>query len=146
MTAFKSGRSLRSQLSDIKDKLPASMSSSVVYSVPCSCGKVYIGETTRRLQQRVNEHQDACKKGDEKSSAIAQHAWKEHHPILWKEAKIIDKANKTTELKVKEALHIHLTPEDRRFNRDVGLDLPGCWISTLKNLPMSRSQHRKSVR
>ena len=25
-------------------------------------------------------------------------------------------------------------PEDQRFNRDVGLELPGCWVSTLKTL------------
>ncbi len=24
-------------------------------------GKVYVGETTRRLEQRMKEHQDACK-------------------------------------------------------------------------------------
>ena len=35
-------------------------------------GKVYIGETTRRLEQRMKEHQDACKRGDEKVSAIAE--------------------------------------------------------------------------
>ena len=56
------------------------MSSCVVYSIPCSCGKVYIGETTRRLGQRMNEHQDACRKG-EKKSAVAEHAWKEHLQI-----------------------------------------------------------------
>ncbi len=40
-------------------------------------GHVYIDETTRRLEQRVKEHQDACERGDEKVSAIAEHA---HHP------------------------------------------------------------------
>ncbi len=41
-----------------------------MYSIPCSCGKVYIGETTRRFEQRVKEPQDACKGGDEKVSAM----------------------------------------------------------------------------
>ena len=57
-TAFRSGMTLRAQLSRVKDKLPPSMSSCVVYS----CGKVYIAETTRRLEQRISEHQDACMK------------------------------------------------------------------------------------
>ena len=35
-------------------------------------------------------------------------------------------ASRFGELTVKEALHIHLTPEDQRFNRHVGLELPGC--------------------
>ena len=133
-TAFKSGMTLRAQLSRVKDKLPTSMSSCVVYSIPCSCGKVYIGETTRRLEQRISEHQDACRKGEEKKSAVAEHAWKEHHPIRWQETSVIDRASRFGELRVKEALHIHLTPEDQRFNRDVGLELPGCWVSTLKTL------------
>ena len=78
-TAFRSGMTLRAPLSRVKDKLPPSTSSCVVYS---SCGKVYIGETTRRLEQRTSEHQDACRKGEEKKSAVAEHAWKEHHPIF----------------------------------------------------------------
>ena len=49
---------------------------------------------------------------------------------------MIDRASRSGELRVKEELHIHLTPEDQRFNRDVGLELPGCWVSTLKTLRM----------
>ena len=122
---------LRAQLSRVKDKLQTSMSSCVVYSIPCSCGKVYIGETTRRLEQRISEHQDACRKGEEKKSAVAEHAWKDHHPIRWQETSVIDR---TSIFGVKEALHIHLTSEDQRFNRDVGLELLGCWVSTPKAL------------
>ncbi len=62
---------------------PIMTESSIVYSIPCSCGEVYIGETTRRLEQRVKEHQDACKRGNEKVSAIVEHAWQQHHPIKW---------------------------------------------------------------
>ncbi len=55
-TAFKSGKTLRSRLTKVKDTIPITTESSIVYSIPCSCGKVYIGETTRRLEQRVKEH------------------------------------------------------------------------------------------
>ena len=75
--------------------------------------------------------------GEERKSAVAEHAWKEHHPILWRETGVNDRANRYGELRpVKEALHIHLTPEDQRFNQDVDLELPGCWVSTLKALRM----------
>ena len=103
-----------------------------MYSIPCSCGKVYIGETTRRLEQRVKEHQDACRKGDEKISAIAEHAWQQHHPIKWEEVRVLDRASRKRELKIKEALHIQMTPDPDKFNRDVGLELPGCWLSMLR--------------
>ncbi len=83
-TAFKSGKTLRSHLTKVKDTT-ITTELSIVYSIPCSCRKVYIGETTRRLEQRVKEHQDACKRGAEKVSAIAEHVWQHHHPIKLEE-------------------------------------------------------------
>ncbi len=47
----------------------------------------------------VKEHQDACKRGDEKVSAIAEHAWQQHHPIKWEEVRVVDRASKNRELK-----------------------------------------------
>ena len=37
------------------------------------------------------------------------------------------------DLMIKDALHISLTPEVERFNRDGGLELPACWAATLKS-------------
>ena len=47
---FKSGRTLRSMLTKVKDTLPPGKQYNVVYRIPCSCGQVYIGETKRRLE------------------------------------------------------------------------------------------------
>ena len=55
-------------------------------------------------------------------------------PILWKEASVVDQDRTRKELLLKEALHISLTSEEQHFNRDVGLELQGCWVSTLKAL------------
>ncbi len=42
-----------------------------MYTVsPASCGKIYMGETTKRLEQSVKEHQDPCRRDDKKVSAI----------------------------------------------------------------------------
>ena len=65
-------------------------------------------------------------------SAIAEHAWKEHHQILWEETKVIDQARRQKQLLIKEALNIHLVPEDERLNRDTGLEIPDCWRPLLK--------------
>ena len=59
---FKSGPTLRGLLTEVEDPLPTEKQSSVVYEVPCTCGKVYIGETKRRLGTRLKEHKDACAK------------------------------------------------------------------------------------
>ena len=56
----------------------------------------------------MKEHQDACQKGSVEKSALAEHAWKEHHPIKWEEAAVIDQARTPKELLLKEAIHIWL--------------------------------------
>ena len=50
---FKSGPTLRSLLTKVKDPLPKEKPAGVVYQIPCQCGKVYVGETQRRLETRV---------------------------------------------------------------------------------------------
>ena len=122
----------------VKDRVPTSMKSNMVYCVPCSCGKVYIGETVRRLETRIKEHEDACKKGTTEKSAIAKHAWTTNHAIEWNETTVLDQARRRKELMIKEALHISLTPENQRLNRDGGLELPACWTAILKVLHVGR--------
>ncbi len=55
----------------------------------------------------------------------------QHHHIKREEVRIVDTASKNRELKIKEALYIQMTP-DNKFNRDIGLELPGCWLSMLR--------------
>ena len=42
---------------------------------------------------------------------------------------------------LKEALHIQMTSAEDRFNRDGGVELPGCWIVTLKSLGEGEAVH-----
>ena len=79
--AFRSSRTLRAMLSSVKDKVPAEKQSGVVYKIPCSCGKVYLGETERRLETQLKEHKDACRRGQLERSAVAEHAWTHQHTI-----------------------------------------------------------------
>ena len=102
---FKSGQTLRSMLTKVKDTLPLGKQSNVVYRIPCSCGQVYIGETKRRLETRLKEHRDACERGMMEKSAVAEHAWENHHPIDWEETTVLDRG-RGQELLLKEALHI----------------------------------------
>ena len=127
-TVFKSGPTLRSLLTKVKDPLPTTKQWNVVYEVPCTCGKVYIGETKRRLETRLKEHKDACTRYLTDKSAIAEHACANDHPINWAETKILQLANRTMELVMKEALSIRTTLVDARFNKGNGYELPDCWI------------------
>ena len=109
---------LKEKLTRVKDRLPIS---NVVYQIPCSCGKYYIGETTRRLGTRLKEHKDACERCLTDKSAVAEHAWHQHHPITWDGTKIIDQARREDELRLKEAFHIQMSNND--FNTRKMLDL-----------------------
>ena len=133
-TVFRSGPTLRSLLTKVKDPLPVEKQSNVVYEVPCTCGKVYIGETKRRLGTRLKEHKDACAKCLTDKSAIAEHAWTSNHPINWAGTRVLQRANRTMELVMKEALSIRTAPDDSHFNRDSGYELPDCWIATYRKL------------
>ena len=133
-TVFRSGPTLRNLLTMVKDPLPIDKQSNVVYEVPCTCGKVYIGETQCRLGTRIKEHKDACVKDLTDKSTIAEHARTNDHPINWAETKILQRANRAMELVLKESLSIHMTPEDTHFNQDSEYELPDCWIATYKKL------------
>ena len=86
--------------------------------------------TKHRLETRIKEHKDACIKCLTDKSGIAEHAW----TINWAGTKVLQRADRTMELVLKESLSIRTTPEDTRFNRDSGYELPDCWISTYKKL------------
>ena len=118
-------------LTKVKNTLPPGKQSNVVYRIPCSCSQVYIGETKRRLETRLKEHRDACERGMMEKSAVAEHVWEHHHPIHWEETTMLDRG-RGQELLVKKALHIQMTPVEECFNRDGGLEVPGCWTTVMR--------------
>ena len=79
---FKPSTSLRRLFSSPKDRPPDMDLSSVVYKIPCAkCSACYIGQTKRRLSQRIAEHKRAVRQADFNSSALAEHMWNMNHPI-----------------------------------------------------------------
>ena len=54
--AFKSDTRLRSHLVQPKDMVYPSKQGGVAYKTPYKCGKVYIGETERAMQEKMKEH------------------------------------------------------------------------------------------
>ena len=102
---FKAGQSFRSVLTKVKDPLPMVKKAKVVYRIHRSCGKICIGETRRRLETRLREHQEACRKGTLEKSAVTEHTWKDHHAIKWDKTIVVDVARHPREL-------LHPNPDD----------------------------------
>ena len=100
-----------------KDKIPSDLSSYVVYKFQCaSCNACYIGETTRHLRTRMDEHLTT-----DSNSHVFKHVNDEEVMCQLTNDytcfSVVDRANSKYQLKIKEALAIkHHKPS---LNRQV---------------------------
>ena len=89
----------------VKDSVPRSLRSRVVYKFTCAgCTSVYVGETCRHISTRVREH--LC---TDKNSHVYKHlqSYKTCKDSCDESCfKVIDSAKTYHQLKIKEALHI----------------------------------------
>ena len=132
-TVFTTISTLRRELTRVKDQDPMLSRAGVVYRIPCSCGKEYIGETKRALRTRLKEHQAATRRGETEKSAIAEHAWAEQHCPAWDEVTILEQAEREDILRIKEAFCIALTDQKKSLNRDKGVATADCWMPLLRH-------------
>jgi predicted GIY-YIG superfamily endonuclease len=79
-----------------------------VYSIPCDCGRCYIGETSRPLEVRIKGHKYNLTQGLLEKSKLAQHTYELGHQICWKEAKVLQIEPSTTYRKYKESADVSL--------------------------------------
>ena len=136
---FKSETTLRSHLVRPKDAVNSAKKDGVVYRIPCECGKVYIGETGRPMQDRIKEHDRDIRFARTETSAVSDHAHNTGHKPLWNEVKFIDRDPHYYTRRVKEAIHIRLHPDN--INRDSGIEIPEAWMPTIK-----KHNNRRAVR
>ena len=113
-----------------KDALEPTKQDRVVYKTPCECGKVYVGETGRAMQDWIKEHDRDIPLARTQTSAVSEHANETGHLPIWREVKYIDRDPHSYTRRVKEAIHIRLHPNN--INRDSGIEIPEAWIPTMK--------------
>ena len=99
-----------------RDKIDSNLRSNVIYKFQCSsCNATYIGETTRHLKKRMDEHLKYTKK-----SHIYKHIHKNASCLEsanYDSFSILDSAPTKWQLKLKEGLHISW--ENPNLNRQV---------------------------
>jgi hypothetical protein len=59
-----------------------------IYSIPCECGRSYIGETGRPLAMRLREHRHNLQQG--LLEKLAQHDYEADHRVGWDDASILE--------------------------------------------------------
>ena len=80
---------LRSNLVPPKDALEPSKQDSVVYKIPCDCGKVYISETGKSMRERIKEHDRDIRFARTQTSGVSEHADEKGHIPIWSKIKLI---------------------------------------------------------
>ena len=89
----------------VKDSVPRSLRSCVVYKFTCAgCNAVYVGETCRHMSTRVREHLFTDKNSHVYKLLQSSKTCKDFCDESC--FKAIDSAKTYNQLKVKEALHI----------------------------------------
>ena len=140
---FKLETTLRSQLVRSKDAVDPAKQDGVVYRIPCECGKVYIGETGRPMQDRIKEHDRDIRLARTETSAVSEHAHNTGHKPLWNEVKFIDRDPYYYTRRVKEAIHIRLHPNN--INRDRGIEISEALMPTIKKQNNKRAVQQRTV-
>ena len=125
---FKGTNTLRTMLSNPKDKDPKYNQTGIMYHYKCpqiNWTSAYIGESGRSLGERVKEHFKA-------PSPIHLHSTTTGHPIDSEQFSIVHKEVNSHSRTIKEAMFIWV--QDPTLNRNLGkYQLPHIW----NHLPMA---------
>ena len=113
-----------------KDSVPIGLVSNIIYEFTCSsCKARYIGETTRNLTHRINEHKGRSIRTNKQLtnpsfSAIRSHSLSEDHPFSDNDFSILHRVDTGTDIKTAEAVYIkHMKPELNHQNSSNHLHL-----------------------
>jgi hypothetical protein len=108
-----------------------------VYSIPCDCGRCYIGKISRPSAVRIKKHKYNLTQSLLEKSKLVQHAYEEGHRIRWKEAKVLQIEHNITYRKYKESTHMSLL--DHPISQ-LSLDISPIWTPVItaevKNLQL----------
>ena len=95
----------------IKDKIPLSKNSNIVYSIPCmGCNQVYIGQTSRLLERRMYEHKRNIFSSPLQHTAVTKHSLEFDHSFDFNNVKIVDKETHLNQRILLETLHMIKQP------------------------------------
>ena len=97
----------------------------VVYKTRCECGKVYIGETRRPMQEIIKEHERHPPRSNSELCRLRTRRSEEKLSLL-----IVITMYHWYMRKVKEP--IHTRPHPNKINRNDEIEIPEMWVPTIK--------------
>ena len=94
-----------------------------VYELKCTCNSAYFVETKKKILTRTVEHQQDNFKGKWDNCEAAKHSLKCHRQFNWIHPKTIDREDDYRKRKIREALEIKKTKNNKKIkvlNRNEG--------------------------
>lgn len=92
-----------------KTSIPTHKKRHAIYKVNClDCDKCYIGQTSKRLEYRLQEHANDCRlrRSRGTGTALSTHSLEEHHSFDFENASILETEGNRKKREIKETLHI----------------------------------------
>lgn len=147
--AFRPPCKVSQTFTNMKDKLQNGQQSNVVYAIPCiQCGRSYIGETSRCLYERCNQHEKDVANIAKKSNktALVRHVSTTNHQFDFNRAKILRNVRTRGLLKIHEANNIILYEGHVvNFKKDAKHVSPVVY-NLIKQKMIGRSLHNRNFR
>jgi len=107
-----------------------------IYSIPCECGQLYIGQTDGSIQTRIKEHHLHIRLGHPVKSAVAELRFNHNHVIDFQGTRILSATPSYMERLIREAVELERNPNN--VNREDDLILNRSWKPLLRLLRESR--------
>ncbi|GAB0097312.1 uncharacterized protein DMENIID0001_129450 [Sergentomyia squamirostris] len=143
--AYKSTNQVRNLHTNMKDKIDPLLDSELVYSIPCECGRVYVGKTKQRLRDRVGQHRRSVNPKNiviikKEETALTTHSREHKHEFQFEDVGVLDRCTGNDgKLKFLESMHIYLT---KHKNVNKHQDTEG--VSTIYTTLLQRVKIRDS--